>query len=215
MTEQYEAVRLILDRLKNEGLEWFRNAREFEDSSFENRVSGNFQVFEGGDIHTIGNKMVGSFPEKKILIMKPSRREVEAVLGLWLSWNFDGDPIEFRLFIGQWAKIGANRKFTGFRFETPEQGEEHDYYHCQPCRNLGDRVPIDEAVDISENFPTIPLNASNIVELTLCAIMATMGRKMARKFIQRILVTDSSPILNSAYSRCCKESYVDFRTTAQ
>ena len=147
--------------------------------------------------------------------MKPSRREVEAVLGLWLSWNFDGNPIEFRLFIGQWAKIGAKKKFIGFRFETPEQGEEHDYFHCQPCRNLGDKIPIDEAADISENFPTIPLNASNIVELTLCAIMATMGRKRARKFVQGILATDSSQTLRNAYSRCCKESFVEFRTSAQ
>lgn len=205
MAEEHDAVILILDRLKSEGLEWYRRAKSADVDMFERRVSGNFSIFDSGEIYTIGRKPNSSFPTKKILLMRPSGREEEAILGLWLRWNFDATPFEFRLFIGQWSEIDGGRTFIAFRFEAPEQGEEHNYYHCQPCRNFGDRDLVPDAALVSQRFPTIPINASNIVELTICALMACMGHKEMKTFVRKLLqnsAADNAP-LKAAYARCC------------
>lgn len=206
MTEQYDAIVLILDRLKNEGLEWYRSAKASAVDLFEQRISGNFSIFESGEIYIIGRKPKGSFPAKRILVMAPSGREEKAVLGLWLRWNFEADPFEFRIFLGQWSEIEGKKTFLAFRFEAPEQGDEHNYYHCQPCRNFGDKEIVPHAALVSQHFPTIPLNASNIVELTVCAVMSSMGHKKMKGFVRKLLrdsAAASNASLKAACSRCC------------
>lgn len=205
MTDHHDAVVLILERLKAEGLEWYRSAKAEDLDLFERRISGSFSIFDGGEIHTVGRKPKGNFPAKKILVMPPSGREEEAILGLWLRWDFDAEPFEFRLFLGHWCEIEGQKTFLAFRFEAPEQGEEHNYYHCQPCRNFGDKEKVPNAALVSQRFPTIPVNASNIVELTVCALMSSMGHKKMRGFVRQLL-KDSSAASNAslaaAYSRC-------------
>lgn len=206
MTEQFEAVQLILNRLNSEGLEWFRNAVPDEEAFLRQPASEGFGVFDGRQIHEIGRKPNGSFPGKKFLIMQPGAKETEAVLGLWLRWDFREDTHEFRLFLGQWAVVEKVDTFGAFRFETPEAGDVHNYYHCQPCRNFGDKENLKNSVLFSERFPTIPLNASNIVELTLCALMAALGRQKTKTFVRSLLrqgTGSENSALKSAYSRCC------------
>lgn len=132
MSDEHDAVILLLERLKTEGLNWYRNAKTSDVDMFERRISGNFSIFEGGEIHTIGRKPTGSFPSKKILIMPPSGREDEAILGLWLKWDFAANPFEFRLFPGQWSEIGGIKTFIAFRIEAPETGDQHRTDRMRP-----------------------------------------------------------------------------------
>lgn len=206
MTEHFEAVRLILDRLNSKGLDWFRNSILDENEFLRRPASEGFSVFEGNEIHEIGAKPRGSFPGKKFLIMEPGAKETDAVLGLWLRWDFRDGKHEFRLFLGQWSVVDQKETFGAFRFETPESGNEHNYYHCQPCRNFGDKEKLKDSVLFSERFPTIPLNASNIVEQTLCALLAAFGRQKTRAFVRALLSQGSgseNSVLKAAYGRCC------------
>lgn len=197
MIEHFEAVRLILDRLNSEGLEWFRNTVPDEDAFMRRPSSEGFGMIDGREIHEIGAKPRGSFPGKKFLIMQPGAKETDAVLGLWLRWDFRDQSHEFRLFLGQWSVVENEETFGAFRFETPETGDVHDYYHCQPCRNFGDKEKLKDSVLFSERFPTIPMNASNIVELTLCTLLAALGRKKTKAFV-RALLRQGSGSENSA-----------------
>lgn len=192
MYEEREAIRLILDSLKDAGLSWYRHAKTAEVAMFERRISGSFTVFEGGEHHTLPGKPVGSLPTRKILVMKPSGSEDEEILGLWLRWDFASTPFAFRLFVGQWAKVDGKKTFLAFRFEAPERGDKHDFYHCQPCRNFGDKELVPHAAVVSQHFPTIPINASNIVELTVCALMACMGHSSLRKFSRNLMRTPAA-----------------------
>ena len=203
MDDEREAIRLILDRLREDGLTWYRHAKATELGTFEGRVPGSFSVFETGEHHSVSKKPKGQLPAKKILVMRPSGTDGEELLGLWLRWDFEDTPFSFRLFIGQWAKIGGEKTFNAFRFEAPEKGDKHDYYHCQPCRNFGDREQVQNAALVSEHFPTIPINASNIVELTVCALMACMGHKQLKGFFRKLLTSsaaDNRP-LKAAFAR--------------
>lgn len=205
MYEEREAVRLILESLKAAGLDWYRRSKTAEVDMFERRISGNFSIFEGVEHTTLPRKPAGSLPAKKILVMPPSGSEQEEILGLWLRWNFDANPFAFRLFIGQWAKVDGAKTFIAFRFEAPEHGDKHDYFHCQPCRNFGDKELVPHAALVSEHFPTIPINATNIVELTVCALMACMGHNDVKAFVRNLLrnsAADNGP-LKAAFSRCC------------
>jgi hypothetical protein len=205
MYEEREAVRLILDNLQAAGLSWYRHAKTTEVDMFESRISGNFAIFDGGEHHNLPRKPVGSLPAKKILVMPPSGSEEEEILGLWLRWNFDSNPFAFRLFVGQWAKVDGAKTFIAFRFEAPETGDKHNFYHCQPCRNFGDKERVPNAALVSEHFPTIPINAFNIVELTVCALMACMGHSHAKAFGRKLLrnsAADNAP-LKAAFARCC------------
>ena len=196
----------MLNRLSHEGLNWYRNAKDDEIDPIEHRVSTNYNFFEGNEIHMIGRKPAGTFPKKKILLTNPFSKEKAAVAGFWLRWDFSGKQIEFRLFLGYWYGAGGKRNFNGYRFETPEIGNSHDYYHCQPCRNIGDREILPEAALVSEKFPTIPINASNIVELTVCALMATRGRKNMNDFLKKVMTEGSgNEFLVKAYRRCSKK----------
>ena len=206
MSDEHEAVILLLSRMQAHGLQWYRGAKIDEVDFFERRISGGFQILDGGEVHTVGRKPRGSLPSKKIIVMPPSGKETDAVLGLWLKWDFEAQPFEFRLFLGQWSEIEGSRTFVAFRFEAPEQGDEHCYYHCQPCRDFGDRDPLPNAALISHRFPTIPVDASNIVELTVCALMASMGHKKMKAFVRKLLTdaaADSNEPLRQAYLRCC------------
>lgn len=187
MYEEREAVRLILDSLKTAGLNWYRHAKTTEVDMFERRISGNFAIFDGGEHHNLPRKPVGSLPTRKILVMTPSGSEEEEILGLWLRWDFDKKPFAFRLFIGQWAKVEGTKTFLAFRYDAPEKGDKHDFYHCQPCRNFGEKEHVPNAAVVSQHFPTIPINASNIVELTVCALMACMGHSHLKDFSRKLM----------------------------
>lgn len=204
MYEEREAVRLIIENLMSAGLEWFRRAKVAEADMFHSRISGNFSIFETHEHHSLPRKPTGSLPSKKILVMPPSGSEEEEILGLWLRWDFETDPYAFRLFIGQWAKVDGAKTFIAYRFEAPEQGDKHDYFHCQPCRNFGDKENVPNAAVVSEHFPTIPINASNIVELTVCALMACMGHADGKAFVRNLLTSsaaDNAP-LKAAFTKC-------------
>lgn len=197
MYEEREAVRLILDSLQAAGLSWYRHAKTTEVDMFERRISGNFSIFDGGEHHTLPKKPAGNLPTKKILVMPPSGSEEDEILGLWLRWDFETTPFAFRLFVGQWAKVDDAKTFIAFRFEAPEKGDKHDFYHCQPCRNFGDKERVPHAALVSEHFPTIPVNASNIVELTVCALMACMGHSHLKAFGRKHLrnsAADNGPL---------------------
>lgn len=72
---------------------------------------------------------------------------------------------------------------VGWRLEAPEGGTSiHNFFHAQPLRDfegkghgVHPRFP--------ERFPTIPLPASNVVELCLTAVLVACGREALRAFV--------------------------------
>ena len=74
--------------------------------------------------------------------------------------------------------------FIGFRFEPPEkQGNRHSYYHSQPCRSMGSRDTPDRfAPDVDDKEPTLPLAATNAVDLILCVYLALYGASRFKQF---------------------------------
>ena len=123
------------------------------------------------------------FPNNRVIYIKPPKREKTAVAVVWCRWNFDSELLSCGFQFGIWStqdypNACACRKqtvFVGFRYETPEDGETHNYYHAQPCRSIGGRNEIAYALPISTRNPTFPLAAKSSLELLLCLVISVYG----------------------------------------
>lgn len=199
----FEAVHLILTGLFTEAREAYRNELRADRELLQNRAAAGFAVVEDHDLIKIKRKASGKLPDRKFLYVGSPKHTRDPITGIWLRWDFEQTPYEFRLFLGHWSKVEEDRSFVAFRFDAPEVGEDHNFFHCQPCRNFGDRDPVPKAALVSEHFPTVPLLASDIVELTICAVKALKGQKDAKSFLSG-LIRDSG----SASNRALGDAYV-------
>ena len=103
---------------------------------------------------------------------------------LWCKWRFDGALKGCRFYVGIWLGDG---RFIAFRFEPPERGDNHNYYHSQPCRNMGwEGTPDYGAMRVPERNPTWPLPAESSLDLLLCLVVSIQGMIGLRNLKQRI-----------------------------
>ena len=86
--------------------------------------------------------------------------------------------------MGLWLKDG---QFVAFRFEPPERGDNHNYYHSQPCRTMSwEHRPIQGAIDVPERNPTWPLPADSSLDLLLCLVVSIHGMRGLRLLRERV-----------------------------
>ncbi|MDE0422431.1 MAG: hypothetical protein OXK76_16325 [Gammaproteobacteria bacterium] len=58
----------------------------------------------------------------------------------------------------------------------PEKGDNHNYYHSQPCRAMGRRKDVvTGALPVPVGNPTWPLAAASALELLLCIVASIHG----------------------------------------
>lgn len=107
-----------------------------------------------------------------------------------LKVNFDQEPtVNFHVWFHCMPSGNDNdHLMVGWRLEGPEGGGDsstHDFFHAQPLRFYGpedrghglhDRFPV--------RFPTIPLPASNVVELCLTAVLVACGKETLRALVR-------------------------------
>jgi hypothetical protein len=207
MTEEQRAVALIFEHLHQEGLEWFRLSNA-PGVAFYERLKKRYTLLDRGGVDKIRWTAASQFPIRNVAVVVPPTHHPDPLLALWCRWDFSQTPARCGFYVGFWAKIIEDHSFVGFRFESPEDGDQHNYYHCQPCRNLGDReTPEELAVAISERAPTFGLPADNSAELALNVVLAMRGRAGLEKFRRSLLSTmpeaRNSPVLQAGFRRLC------------
>lgn len=206
MTDEQRAVALIFDRLHMEGLEWYRKSNAPGVAFYTARLKATYSVVDPTRVADIRWRPASQFPSRHIAILCPPDRDPEPLLAVWCRWNFEMNPAKCGFYIGLWTKIGGTHNFVGFRFESPEEGDQHDFYHCQPCRNLGDQAhPDSRAVAISEFVPTLGLHAENSAELALNIVLAMRGKRGLERFRRSLMEAEAearnSDILKRAFQR--------------
>lgn len=111
-----------------------------------------------------------------------------ALLRPVLKTNFDNKPqLNFHIWFHCLSPGTADDHLMfGWRLETPEGGGSmHDFFHAQPLRRFGPdgtRHGLHER--FPESFPTIPLPASNVVELCLTAVLVACGKHALRALVR-------------------------------
>ena len=177
--EEQKAIWYVLRELLRQGEKWCRDHRSKEGVDMASLFEPlNERQLESHLRHKGGN---GQFKPREAIQVKPPPREGRAS-SLWCKWNFN-DEHDCRFYLGIWL---SSADFVGFRFEPPEQGDNHNYYHSQPCRTMGFRgEPISSALKVPERNPTWPLPAGSPLELLLCLVVSIHGMSSLRRLKDR------------------------------
>jgi len=111
-----------------------------------------------------------------------------ALLRPVLKTNFDNHPqLNFHVWFHCLSPGTVDdHLMVGWRLEAPEGGgSTHDFYHAQPLRRYGPQETLHGLHErFPESFPTIPLPASNVVELCLTAILVACGKDALRALVR-------------------------------
>lgn len=193
-TEEQKALLHILRILRTEGDDWTRHKRT-DAAAMAAKAAGKFDAIEAQelDTHFLHRGKSGEFEDNKVIYVKPPAKDPSAIAGIWCRWNYDKALPRCGFYYGLWsaqppfpppAEDDGTRHpaFVGYRFETPEDGDNHNFYHAQPCRSMGAKDdPIEHSLPISVRDPTWPLAAGNALELLLCVVTALYGFKGLRE----------------------------------
>ena len=168
-----KAIRLILQQLVDEGEEWARNASKAAEAA-KRAATMRFGPLSVQTLQSEFQKKrdSGDFGQAAVYLVPPPK-ESNVPTVLWCTWNFRGAEAYVKYYLGMWLKAD---RFIAYRFEPPERGDHHNYFHSQPCRSLGRRE--DEvlgALPIPVSAPTWPLTADSSVELLLCVVLGVRG----------------------------------------
>lgn len=168
-----KAIRFILQQLIREGEEWARDASRAAKAA-KRAATGRFVPLDTSTLHHQfqNQPLHGDFGESAVYIAPP-QKEGNVPIALWCRWNFGGTRAAAKYYLGMWL---TSSRFIGYRFEPPERGDLHNYYHSQPCKVLGRREgEIKGALPIPISAPTWPLAATSAVELLLCVVLSVRG----------------------------------------
>jgi len=122
---------------------------------------------EAGDLHAWGG----------FLFLRPCETRVWAVPVMTMEYQFAPPPrIGLRLGLFLFDNESQSVVSTGYRYESPDAGGEHDFFHMQQITELGNRAfPLPTPPWVSQNKPAVPLDAGTDVGLLLCLLAALYG----------------------------------------
>lgn len=193
--EEQKALLFILRILWTEGDDWTRYKRTGAAAIAAKSAERKFDAVEATELdnYFLYKGKIGEFEENKVIFVKPPAKDPSAVAGIWCRWNFDKTLPRCGFYYGLWSAQPAfpapaaddgvrHPAFVGYRFETPEDGDNHNFYHAQPCSSMGARDdPIEHRLPISARDPTWPLAADSALELLLCVVTSLYGFKGLRE----------------------------------
>ena len=160
------------------GEEWSRNASRAAHSA-KRAAEARFSPLGPMDLdhHLRHGPDHGDFGGNAVYLAPP-RDQINAPTALWCRWDLRQGKCAFWYYVGMWLRAD---RFIGYRFEMPERGDNHNYYHSQPCRAMGRRQDeIKEALPIPVGNPTWPLAAGSALELLLCVVASLHGMEGLR-----------------------------------
>jgi len=219
VAEEQKALGQVLQFLKTEGQEWMRHRPTSADATMAAQsAQGKFDLIADNELtsHFFHRGKEGQFDANKVIWLRPPAKDPAAMAGIWCRWNYEKNLPNCGFYYGLWSAQPAfpvvdpddqakHPAFVGYRFETPEQGDNHNFYHAQPCRSMGAKDdPVEHGLPISERDPTWPLAAANALELLLCLVMSLYGMSglaRLRDAINAEVSVRRNPRLNEAMDK--------------
>ena len=188
MEDERKAIWYVLEALRDGGKRWLRDSP----ARNEPALASPLMAISQRQLETyLLHGESGKFDADQVIQIEPPFREGRRA-ALQCKWHFGGQHARCWFYLGIWVKKPSKGKssrrrserFVGFRFEPPEPGENHNYFHSQPCRTMADRKRITGALKMPERNPTWPLPATSSLELLLCLVLSVHGMKGLKKMAQ-------------------------------
>lgn len=199
-TEEQKAVWSVLRLLLKAGEDWIRHKRPTRAAAVAEIAERQFTALRDHDLegHLLHRGNAGSFADHQVIYIEPPPRQGPAVAAIWCRWDFGSAEARCGFYFGLWMQtqlrgaaahgLSERTDFVGYRYETPETGENHNYYHVQPCRSLGARdEEVAQALPVSQRNPTWPLAAETSLELLLCLVVSLYGKRGLRDLQANVL----------------------------
>ena len=198
-TEEQKAILSVLLLLRRSGEQWRSFDRPRAATAAVNVAIGSFTPITEIELERLflysGTR--GQFDFHEVIYVPPPPKEKSAVSALWCRWDFAGASAKCGFYMGTWwkaqavpadeADCGESVVFLGFRYETPEEGDNHNFFHAQPCRSMGEReLPVVQALPVTERNPTWPLVAGTALDLLLCLVVSWYGKRGLAKLEDEI-----------------------------
>ena len=174
--DEREAIRHLLRALLLDGEQWLREQPSSQESPFAALSQWKLDSYLRPGARRV-------FEPREAIRVRPPLREVR-LSALRCEWDFNAERCGCWFHLGLWLSDGP---FLAFRFEPPEQGDNHNYYHSQPCRTMGwEGAPAHDAMPVPERNPTWPLAACSSLDLLLCLVVSIHGMVGLRRLKRRI-----------------------------
>lgn len=217
-TEEQKVLHHVLERLRKSGDDWLRFRASAADAPYKVAL-GRYTAVSQNDLlnRLVHSGLKGQLDETKVIFFEPPPKEAGSVAALWCRWDYDRELPRCGFYFGLWSserpfptpKDGADEAkhvaFIGYRFETPEDGDNHNFYHAQPCRSMGRKDDeVEVALPVSSRMPTWPIAASSALELLLCLLAALYGleglRKVRNKLYEDVDLRKNAELKNALTS---------------
>ena len=131
----------MLKALHIEGAEWVRRGAPKADQAIK-LAQAKFCAIERRQLDTMlmHGARNGGFEETEVMFLHPPAKEDAAVAAIWCRWDYEKEPPRCGYYLGIWSpqlpfpappdqEKAQDRHiaFVGYRFETPEDGDNHNY----------------------------------------------------------------------------------------
>ena len=196
------AIFSVLSLLLTNGEEWTRYQQKssMEAKKVTDVAKGKFTPLRKNELENriLHSGKCGQFGDAEVIYIKPPAKENSAVAAIWCRWNFDLNPARCWFHFGIWSAQPSfpvpdtsdglkYPAFLGFRYEAPEIGINHNYYHVQPCQSLGPKHNVIlQALPISQRNPTWPLPADSSLDLLLCLVTSLYGMRGLTELAEKV-----------------------------
>ena len=190
--DERRAIWCVLRALLLDGVAWSRKQR----ADVTADIAGTYSPLNERQLEShLRHRHRGSFESGQAIRLRPPARESHMSV-LWCAWDFAEARARCSFYVGIWLHDG---QFIAFRFEPPERGDNHSYYHSQPCNTMGwERRPVHGAIGVPERNPTWPLPAESSLDLLLCLVVSIHGMIGLRRLkgqVERDVVMPANGVL--------------------
>ena len=179
MNEEKELVRQILFWLWRKHEQWSRRARG-QSKELYSRLSSIYpKITEENLERSLASKdKTGSLGSEFVFLTPPDGVALQPIITL--SYDFGVRVPVLKIRIGLFALVNNSLAAIGFRFETPETGGLHNFYHTQIIDTLAPgtgtgRLPSQEW--LPQSRPALALNAVNAVTLLMSLLLSLYDRQ--------------------------------------
>ncbi|MCY3859276.1 MAG: hypothetical protein OXG25_10275 [Gammaproteobacteria bacterium] len=199
--DEFRAIKHVLSKLATDG----EAPGAISDFKTKRAAQSKFRPLRAVDLEYtfISKKSEGDFGNQAVFLVPP-KHENYGTVALWCKWKVDDTLCSFNYYLGIWRRPFS---FIGFRYEMPEIGCNHNYFHSQPCKNLGNRADeIEGALRVSERYPSWPLAAKSALDLLLCVVTSLHGMEGLKELFKHV---DDDPKMrnNDVLGRARQDMY--------
>lgn len=173
----------LLLKLYREGDRWFRSlSREDWRRQDINKIVTGCRVNKfahADDLRkTLQQYSADKIPRPhKALLLEPWDKAADTLLLLEpvFQKSIDGKLSKVSLYLGAVSRAKDQHHFMGYRYEGPEGGQSHNFYHAQPIVGF-DGVPTPYSLTwYPDKWPTHALHVENDCQLLLALMLAFQG----------------------------------------